>query len=69
MVLGNQQLSLKLFWELSLETASDERGLEQQVISVSLRMTLAKAVHSVIYDSHNQNVNIINIFIWISQGA
>ena len=55
--------------EASLWTASGSRGLEQHVSSASLRMNLVKAVHSVIYESHNQNFSTIKIFIWIVQDA
>lgn len=39
----------------------------RQVSSASLRMNLTKAVHSVIYESHNQIFSITKIFVWIVQ--
>ena len=53
----------------SLWTASGSRGLEQQVSSEPLWENLLKAVHSVIYESHNQNFSTMKIFVWIVQGA
>jgi hypothetical protein len=55
--------------DTSLWTSSGRWGLEQQFSSASLRMNLIKAVHSVIYESHNQNPNTIKRFVWIVQGA
>lgn len=53
----------------SLETASGSRELEQQVISVSLRMTLVRAAHSAMCESYNQNFNTTKIDVWIVQSA
>ena len=55
--------------EASLWTASESRGLEQQVISASLRMNLVRAVRSVTYESHSKNFSTIKIFVRIVQGA
>jgi hypothetical protein len=51
----------KAVLEASLWTASDSRGLEQQVSSASII-----AVHSTIYESHNQNFSSIKTFVWIA---
>jgi hypothetical protein len=50
-------------------TPSRSRRLEQQVISVSLRMNLAKAVYSLMYYSHNQNFRTIKICVWLGSGG
>ena len=60
------------FWSCSGSKSLDsirKQGLEQQVSSASLRTDLAKAVHSVTYESHNQNFNTVKIFVWNVQGA
>ena len=44
----------------------------KQVSPVSLRMNLVKAIHSVLNESHNQNISVIKmvkILIWIVQDA
>jgi hypothetical protein len=55
--------------EANLWTVSGSRGLEQQFASAFTRMSLVRAVNSIICEFYNQNFSTIKIFIWIVQDA